>query len=139
MTTLRYLAMVAIACAAALVLVRAPSHARQDFWTEPRGSAYITCHREGSFDPVAQFALFGAPNMIRQRLRIPLPACSGAGVRFPRAQTAEQKATVRAEEEKDAAGVILAFIVAVMTVRVAVALERRLRCRKQQCSGLPVR
>ncbi|CAB4130689.1 hypothetical protein UFOVP130_26 [uncultured Caudovirales phage] len=128
------IAVVALAFAAGFAL-DGPSNIRHDYWFEPKGGTYITCHRQGSFDPAVQFVLFQAPVMVRQVLQKPLPDCSGEGktffVRFPQPRTPDQMKVQHDEMRRDAAGLVLSVCSVVALVSLCNSARRRWKCRNR--------
>lgn len=110
-----------------------PANRRLDFWVEPRanGIGYTSCRREGSFDPMLQYALFTFPGMVRDRLHVaPLP-CTGKNVRFIVLGGPKQQEIVNRAEKKDGAALFLTVVLAVCLVRFSSLVWRVLICRNR--------
>ena len=125
-------------CAAAFwVMIWGPGHVRHDYWLEQRGLAYthganngyVTCSREGNFDPYRTYLLFTFPGFMRRKLQLAPSPCSGDGVAFPdpAKHGAQGIAAMRWSEAQDFAGLYLAVCGAAFGVSLVSAARRRIR------------
>ena len=131
----------ALCCAAFWVMIWGPCHVRHDYWLEPRGLAYtrgknngyVTCSREGNFDPYRTYLLFTFPGLVRRKLQLAPHPCSGDGVAFPdpAKHGAEGISAMRWSEAQDLCGLYIAVYFAAFLVSFVSTLKRRLRIRSK--------